>query len=183
MPRGFIRERFQTTLFPVTGGAWWTFATSLRVYNLTIIPRLWLLHLKHWRSSNAKKSFIEFLDDLRKYRGAIFFLFHPLKTHSFGLYRVTAIRWAYPKFEITLRIQSVTNFMRSDSYITAPGINFLLFEKTERMFRNFGNQGRGNAPYTGPVSGANSLGNTGTSTTQEQVSVLSFNQRDSLYGL
>lgn len=37
------------------------------------------------------------------------------------------------------------------------------------MFRNFGNQGRGNPPYTGSVSGTNSLGNTGTSATQEQV--------------
>ncbi|TNM99168.1 hypothetical protein fugu_013732 [Takifugu bimaculatus] len=36
------------------------------------------------------------------------------------------------------------------------------------MYRNFGNQGRGNPPYTGSVSGTSSLGNTGTSATQEQ---------------
>lgn len=51
------------------------------------------------------------------------------------------------------------------------------------MFRDFGNQGRGNPPYTGSDSGTNSLGNTGTSASQEQVGVLSFNQGKSLYGL
>lgn len=38
------------------------------------------------------------------------------------------------------------------------------------MYRNFGNQGRGNPTYTGSVSGANStsLGSTSTSTTQQE---------------
>lgn len=73
--------------------------------------------------------------------------------------------------------------MGSDSYITPTGISFLFFEKTEKMFRNFGNQGRGNPPYTGSDTGTNSLGNTGTSATQEQVGVLPFNQSESVYGL
>ncbi|XP_040904554.1 fos-related antigen 1a isoform X2 [Toxotes jaculatrix] len=47
------------------------------------------------------------------------------------------------------------------------------------MYRNFGNQGRGNPPYTGSVSGSNtgSLGRTSTSTTQpEQLSMAGSSQ-------
>lgn len=165
------------------GGAWCSFSAALRVYNLTIIPRLWFLDvwLRTWRC--AENRFRKFNGDLKKNEAIFSSLFTPWKRTRLDSTDITTKRWVYPKFELTHETRSVSHFLRPEGYITPVGTNFRFFE-TERMYRNFGSHGRGNPAYTGSVSGTNSasLGTTSASTTQEQVGVLSFSWATGYHG-
>lgn len=70
------------------GGAWWTYGAALRVYNLTIIPRLALLDVWLRTGGSAGSRFRKFLGGLKKNRGDTRFLVHPSKTRRVGLYRL-----------------------------------------------------------------------------------------------
>lgn len=172
--RGEFRERFQTTLFPVSTEGRGVHILLLKEFTTSrSFPdfRSWMYDWGlPWALKVVFEGFWTTGEKTRRY----FFPRSPLKTSLDST--EYASRWACPLFELKHKTQPLS-FVRTEDYIATAGFSFLFIEK-ERMYRNFGSQERGNPPYTG-TSGTNpaSLGNTSTSAThQEQVGVLSLTE-------
>lgn len=140
--RDKIRERFpDNTISRNCGGAWWTYGAALRLYNLTIIPRLWLLDVWLRRRRCTESRFRKFIGDLKKKQDEVCFLVHPSTTYPFGLYRFTAIRWAYPEFELTHETQPESCFRETRRLSSHSWNHFFLTLKPKGCFETLGVKG------------------------------------------